>query len=159
MAWVEIQTGVKKCGKCSQLLTPDKFYRSKNTRDGLHALCRICERKRQADYYSNPTNRQRKLKNNRELWRKRKPGAEMSYRRRKRYGVDDAFIDALLLSQNGHCPVCKRPLDATYQIDHDHKSKRVRGLLHFRCNVMLGNADDNPSVLAWAREYLLLGGS
>lgn len=40
------------------------------------------------------------------------------------------------------------------QVDHDHESGRVRGLLCRACNLILGHAGDSRSVLMSAIEYL-----
>jgi len=39
-------------------------------------------------------------------------------------------------------------------VDHDHKNGEVRGLLCHRCNVGLGNFQDNPELLLKAYKYL-----
>jgi hypothetical protein len=56
--------------------------------------------------------------------------------RAKGLGVDDAMYAYLLEKQDGHCALCpsepsvRRRLD----VDHDHKTMLVRGLLCHRCN-------------------------
>ena len=39
-------------------------------------------------------------------------------------------------------------------IDHDHETGRIRGLLCHSCNLLLGNARDDPSILRAAIRYL-----
>lgn len=67
---------------------------------------------------------------------RRKHKTEIRERERKRkYGVDDFFIQRLTLIQNGKCGICKKPLKL--YTDHEHKKKVVRGFLCARCNVAI----------------------
>jgi hypothetical protein len=48
--------------------------------------------------------------------------------------------------------ICKvRPAE---HVDHDHKTGKVREVLCFTCNVMLGQAQDDPALLVRAVAYL-----
>ncbi len=64
---------------------------------------------------------------------------------------------ALVARQGGRCGVCGGPPGrgrSTYNIDHDHKTGQLRGLLCHNCNVGLGHFKDNPELLHRAAEYL-----
>jgi hypothetical protein len=63
----------------------------------------------------------------------------------------EAF-DAMLASQGGGCAICDRP-DAD-NVDHDHKTGRVRGILCFNCNIAIGQVEDDEDRLAAAMAYL-----
>lgn len=66
----------------------------------------------------------------------------------------DAFI-AQLERQGGACYGCMTSIDsASAQIDHDHKTGRVRGLLCTPCNWTLGHAKDNPATLRRLMAFL-----
>jgi len=64
-------------------------------------------------------------------------------------------IAARLVEQNNLCAVCKRPFEnGIFVADHCHKNNKFRGLLHKKCNSLLGFADDSPTILKRAAEYL-----
>lgn len=74
------------------------------------------------------------------------------------YGMTAEQYDALMADQDGRCAICRsdewpgkgnRP-----HVDHDHDSGAVRGLLCGKCNVALGNMDDDPNRLRAAAAYL-----
>lgn len=76
-------------------------------------------------------------------------------RRRKTYGLQPGAYEMLCAQQNNACAICQRPADRRgLVVDHDHKTERVRGLLCVPCNVMLGNARENPAVFLNAIAYL-----
>lgn len=52
-----------------------------------------------------------------------------------RYGITPAQYDAMLVRQGGGCAICHRPPKTRrLAVEHDHKSRRVRGLCCFNCN-------------------------
>lgn len=56
---------------------------------------------------------------------------------RKTYGLSLAQYNEMLRLQGGVCYICRRPrkVDARpLNVDHDHRTGRVRGLLCFTCN-------------------------
>lgn len=87
-------------------------------------------------------------------WRERAP----HYMRLYTYGITAVEFDELMAAQNGCCAVCGSDewvgKDRAPHVDHDHKTGAVRGLLCSRCNHMLGNAMDNPEILAKGIAYL-----
>jgi len=57
-----------------------------------------------------------------------------SYLRRK-YGITEAIFNEMLAVYAGTCWICKtKPKKSVLNLDHDHKSGQVRGLLCFQCN-------------------------
>lgn len=54
---------------------------------------------------------------------------------KRRYGITLEQYNALLEQQGGACAICQRvPKAGRLHVDHDHKTKVVRGLLCYRCN-------------------------
>jgi recombination endonuclease VII len=76
--------------------------------------------------------------------------------RYKKYGTTIEQVDAWVVEQNNLCLICGKPFtdDDPYVVDHCHTKIIARGLLHERCNLLIGMADDNPALLRGAAEYL-----
>ena len=77
---------------------------------------------------------------------------------KRSYGLSQEQTAALFVRQNGRCRICAiRFVEVgrkATQVDHDHKTGRVRGLLCRGCNLTLGFAKDDPDRLRKAAEYL-----
>lgn len=73
----------------------------------------------------------------------------------KKYGITAQQYDALVLEQSGKCKICFRPpKKRRLCVDHDHRTKRVRGLLCYGCNYNLWYWDKNKSCLVRMVQYL-----
>lgn len=89
---------------------------------------------------------------------------DRTLRRIHKFGLTlNQYLD-LLITQDFLCAVCRQPalpnshngrrsLDG-FVVDHNHATKRVRGLLHPNCNVAIGLMQDSPSMLRQAARYL-----
>jgi hypothetical protein len=92
----------------------------------------------------------------REWYRNRRHLAR-AHKLKTKYGISRSDYSALYKKQKGRCAVCgakphrKRQ---SFDVDHDHRTKRVRGLLCHRCNPALGLFKDNPKLLRKAAAYL-----
>lgn len=83
----------------------------------------------------------------------------------RNYGISSDDYDTMLALQGGVCAICKTPPSSAKAkpsrsgnrlvVDHNHKTGRIRGLIHRRCNLGLGHFDDDAVTLARALEYLL----
>lgn len=73
---------------------------------------------------------------------------------KRRYGVTPEQYAKMFELQGGTCAICRRPpRRRRLSVDHDHTTKRVRGLLCFTCNKYKVAKNDVDS--AWAVfEYL-----
>lgn len=79
---------------------------------------------------------------------------------RLRYGMSRQAYNALLEKQGGGCAICGggggvRKGTRALQVDHDHVTGRVRGLLCGDCNRALGSFCDRDDLCLRAAEYLL----
>ena len=87
-----------------------------------------------------------------------------AYFRGYRYGFVSGEFERRILEQKGLCLACGRPFgDETPCIDHDHAccdkaaptcGKCTRGLVHQVCNRILGQANDDATLLASLISYL-----
>ncbi len=63
--------------------------------------------------------------------------------------------------QNGLCAICGKPqcVGTKLDVDHDHVTGKVRGLLCRHCNAGIGMLKDSVGLLLQALRYLLDSGS
>jgi len=75
--------------------------------------------------------------------------------RLKTYGITQEMYDFLKQRQNNSCGICGRIFEnkTSPQIDHDHKTGKVRGLLCWNCNIRLGYLE-NEIFLEQSKKYL-----
>ena len=74
------------------------------------------------------------------------------YERSRKHRLRAEHIPILLEWQNGLCPICLRP-DPPF-LDHDHKTGSIRGMLHPRCNMVVGLLENSPDLVQRAKAYL-----
>lgn len=61
----------------------------------------------------------------------------------------------MLIKQDNRCAICGSYQDKKkFCVDHCHKTKKIRGLLCFHCNVGIGHLKDNIQILQNAISYL-----
>ena len=75
-----------------------------------------------------------------------------SQKRRMRYGITEAQFAEIAREQYYLCALCGNNVPT--DIDHDDKTRLVRGLLCRRCNLGLGMFRDDPGLLQKAISYL-----
>jgi hypothetical protein len=79
---------------------------------------------------------------------------------RRLYGLSLQDYDDLLARQNGGCGICRRKPKKKGKrkrrlcVDHDHRTRKIRGLLCINCNTGLGCYGDSPKFLRMAADYL-----
>lgn len=77
----------------------------------------------------------------------------------RRYGLTANDLEDLYAKQQGKCAICMQAPEGDgpngiLHVDHDHITKRVRGLLCFECNHGLGNFKESKTLLERAVLYL-----
>ena len=73
------------------------------------------------------------------------------------YGIDLETYNRMFAEQKGCCAICgthELALKTRLCVDHNHTTKKVRGLLCQSCNKMLGHALENVDTLKSAVDYL-----
>lgn len=91
--------------------------------------------------------------------RKRRKPRHRENKLLKKYGLTIETYESLVKLQNNLCAICKSSNKGSetknnWCVDHDHKTDKVRGLLCHNCNLMIGYAKDNISILTSAIQYL-----
>ena len=127
--------GKWKCPMCNEYKLPEEFHNNSSTINGLEHQCKKCRK----NYYTTE-------------------GRASKYMMKQKFNMTIEQYDELLEKQNGVCAICGRlntdPQKGRFCIDHDHKTGKVRGLLCTKCNIALGDFDDNINSLAKAIKYL-----
>ena len=95
------------------------------------------------------------LKNKHKMDKEKKRNSHLKIR----YGIDIDKYNLLLESQNYKCAICGSKetgrIDIKYfNVDHCHKTGKIRGLLCHSCNRMLGDSKDDPNILSKGIDYL-----
>lgn len=127
-------SATKHCPDCGKTRPLEQFPRSRLSKDGRGLHCKPCHNARTR-------------RNIRRKW-----GDTRHYHYRQKYGLGLAEIEAIIRKQGGVCAVCRaRP---AAHVDHDHRTRRVRGILCVQCNSGLGMLRDDPGWVARAIEYL-----
>src|SRR6185437_9382788 len=71
-----------------------------------------------------------------------------------KYGLTIEEYKNMLSRQNWACAICERKFgDMIPNVDHNHKTGKVRELLCFNCNTGLGNLKDDPKIVYKALNY------
>lgn len=134
----------KVCLECKQEKTIDNFYlntkpESKSNRS-WNPRCKPCCNKIARDKH------------------KANPLVRKNYRLKYYYGITLDEYNEKLNQQKGKCAICftNKPggRGNHFYVDHNHKTKKVRGLLCHNCNFVIGNARENTSILTNAIGYL-----
>lgn len=94
-------------------------------------------------------------------WRQNNPRKRAKIRRKAtlaQYDLTPEDFQTMLESQGGACALCgsddPQHWSGRFQVDHDHDTGTVRGLLCAPCNGGLGLLNDDPALLRKAIDYL-----
>lgn len=113
----------KKCNKCGKMLprTIKYFYKHKGNKDGLMYVCKECWKKHGRDY--GRTERGKFVQKNSKL--------------KRDFGITFDEYKKILKSQGNACAICGKPQDNCKKwldVDHNHVTKFIRGILCNYCN-------------------------
>lgn len=135
------------CNRCSVVKPMSEFYNSEHA-----SYCKVCmseldKQKRSKGSEGYAKQQLAKKKNNILKW----------------YGVSWEDFLAVLRYQNYKCAICGKKLNATgdrstqgeaANIDHNHETGKLRGILCINCNKLLGHCKDSIETLENAIKYL-----
>ena len=122
-----------RCPGCDREKPDTEFCRDRNSKTGRAFYCKGCH-------------------NERTRASVRRHGGARHYHLRQRYGVGAADVEELKRAQRGLCAVCRTA--AATQVDHDHTTGKIRGILCLHCNAGMGAFEDDPGIILRAIEYL-----
>jgi hypothetical protein len=106
-------------------------------------------------------NRERINAYNRVYYKKRRQEDPLYSRRqdlRHDFGITIEEYDKMWESQGRRCAICqrtKKPVERAFDVDHDHVTKKVRGILCSDCNKGLGYFKDDTRLMSCAAMYLM----
>lgn len=149
---------MKTCTKCKEEKPLDAFSSSSRCKDRVRGQCKPCRVKQEAlRQRLNPEKgRSRQLAYRRNNLEKVKC-IERASRLRMKYGLTLGEYDKLFAAQLGQCAVCGTGPSGdspNFDVDHDHVTGKVRGLLCRSCNLGLGHFKDDPVLTQLATNYL-----
>jgi CxxC motif-containing protein len=145
----DYQRAKTQCPQGHNYSEDNTFVRANGKRE-----CKTCMRVRNAarsrDEFIN-TNREWKKRN-----REKAAQTSRNCSLKRRFGITLQDYERLNGAQAGVCAICceRCPTGFNLAVDHDHKTKRVRGLLCARCNTGIGQFQDKPERLMAAAAYL-----
>lgn len=121
----------------------DRIYYEKNRE-------KIAEKKRE---YQARTRDKHAVRMRRYQGKESTKARKAAYAREYHYGLTADDVNAMLVAQGGSCAVCSTHLER-FDVDHDHATGKVRGLVCRRCNIRLGALED-PAFMVEGPAYLL----
>lgn len=133
----------KHCSSCNSSKPHGDFYTTKWVKDGLAGFCKDCR-----------------------LARNRVGGKNHAAMMKRKFGLTEVEYRRMFDAQGGVCAICRSPETKVQSnsragsralaIDHCHVTGKVRGLLCGRCNLSIGQFEDDPELLRAAADYVAL---
>jgi len=121
---------LKECAKCKEFKELSEYYVDATKFLATSSYCKVCL----CEYRTSPeVNRKAKLK--------------------LRYNITPEEYNKLYKQQNGNCSICENKFEVL-NVDHDHNTDIVRGLLCGSCNRGLGLFRDDAIILEKALRYI-----
>lgn len=73
-----------------------------------------------------------------------------------KYGITLEQYEIMLINQDNKCLICERKFSNTIKpdVDHCHKTKKIRGILCHACNLALGYLREDMTVIQKLLDYL-----
>ena len=170
---------MKICSKCNQEKIYSEFPTSKREKSGVSYECKSCRhlyylknrekfirasrenrvknRERILEYKKKYTERNReRIAKYQKKYREENRESKIAHYYLSKYGLTPEQRADMFQKQEGKCAICRNPFqNALYtHVDHDHKTGKVRGMLCYSCNLLIGFAREDESVLLAAINYI-----
>jgi len=148
----------KFCPKCKETKTMGDFCIDRSRKDGRATCCKVCRKASKRKYNRTEAGKRTTRANTKNYYMKNggtkfRAGLNLKYL----YGITPADFDRMFAEQKGCCAICGKhqsELKRALSVDHDHKTKVIRGLLCNNCNLAIGKLQDSSVLLRKAADYL-----
>jgi hypothetical protein len=138
---VETKKGKSWCTSCQSAYRKEHYKNNKET-----YLLKATEWRK-----NNPEKR----KSIQKEYRKRNPLYYKDWQLKKFYGFGLDKLEDMIVEEGGLCPICGDSFDEVEaNVDHNHTTGKIRGILCPKCNMGIGHFRDNISFLEKAIFYL-----
>lgn len=131
---------LKTCSKCQESKPLTEFYARTVSVDGFQNSCKVCQ------------------KHHSKTYAQQNPDQVRKWKLKAYYQLEPGDYEQMLKAQNGRCAICQTSTPGgrfnRFNVDHNHATGKVRGLLCGNCNRGLGYLKDNESILLKAALYL-----
>jgi hypothetical protein len=146
---------IKTCTGCGEPKSLSEFWQDRRRPHGRKARCKVCDAAtNKARFWAN---RETILADGRRRYHAN-PGRPRQNHLIRKYGLTLVQYAELLAAQCGKCAICGAPESeqrhGVFNVDHDHLTGEVRGLLCWVCNHLLGAINDSTETLGAAIVYL-----
>lgn len=137
------------CNRCREHKSWESFAINNKGVNDRKSICKSCSNVSQRELAKT------RRETNPKLW--------SDYRREKlllsKYGITTEIYNQMLSDQHYCCAICRTPENKVvktnnFYVDHCHATNKVRGLLCYHCNTLLGMAFDKPEILRGAAMYV-----
>jgi hypothetical protein len=164
---------IKCCIKCEKIKPISGFHRKTKAKDGFQPWCKTCASKGHAEYRIQHAeelsdkaakyyieNREKKIIQVAEYYTKHAKeiiSYTTEYNLQRKYGLTIEKYNEMLETQDNGCIICGKTPEENgkrLDVDHNHNTGKVRGLLCGNCNRALGLLQDNPELCRQAMLYL-----
>lgn len=157
---------------CEEWLDFEKFINDISPKpEGNYFLIRLRDEPYGPNNFKWQEHLKRKKDETRKEWWARKwkarqnnnPGMENERNLKRKYGITVKEYNELLEKQNFVCAICengettvdgKTASKRKLAVDHCHKTNKIRKLLCWRCNVVIGKVEENIELLQKMINYL-----
>lgn len=157
----------KRCSKCGETKPVADFF-TKSKGGEPRSSCKACAAIYEHSHGDLPSVKRRRRIRSRWLRRHDPDVRQRCFESnlRSQYGLTFEQYETMWRGQNGLCCICGGPIlcgkapskklahRSHAVVDHDHQSRKVRGLLCWQCNAGLGNMQESPDRLRKAAAYL-----
>jgi hypothetical protein len=153
-----VQLDNKVCKKCGIVKPLNSFHKNKGLKDGRDNRCLDCFRAGCRSWYlknkeKNDAQAKAWYQKNKEVVKQRSRDGELL----RNFGITRQEYNRIFQIQGGMCKICgvhQSNVNKSLRVDHDHETKKIRGLLCHNCNVSLGLLKENIETLKKMVAYL-----